>query len=51
MLQWGDQWSSLPAPPVTLVDADTGAEIEPVYVDAVSGRPLSELRVTHRFNR
>jgi DNA-binding HxlR family transcriptional regulator len=51
MLQWGDQWSSLPAPPVTLIDADTGAEIEPVYVDAVSGRPLSELRVTHRFNR
>jgi DNA-binding HxlR family transcriptional regulator len=51
LLQWGDEWSSLPAPPVTLLDADTGAEIEPVYVDAVSGRPLSELRVTRRFNR
>ena len=51
LLQWGDEWSSLPEPPVTLLDADTGAEIEPVYVDAVSGRPLSELRVTRRFNR
>jgi DNA-binding HxlR family transcriptional regulator len=51
LLQWGDEWSSLPEPPVTLLDADTGAEIEPVYIDAVSGRPLSELRVTRRFNR
>ena len=50
LLRWGDDWSSLPAPPVTLVDAETGADIEPVYVDAVSGRPLSELRVTRRFN-
>lgn len=50
MLQWGDAWSSLPEPPVTLVDADTGAEIEPVYVDAASGRPLADLHVTRRFN-
>jgi len=50
MLQWGDEWSALPEPPVTLIDADTGDEIEPVYVDRRSGRPLSELNVTRRFN-
>ena len=50
MLQWGDEWSALPEPPVTLIDADTGNEIEPVYVDRRSGRPLSELNVTRRFN-
>jgi len=50
MLQWGDKWSSLPEPPVTLIDADTGDEIEPVYVDRRSGRPLSELNVARRFN-
>ena len=51
LLQWGDEWSALPEPPVTLVDADTGAVIKPVYVDSASGRPLSEMRVTRRFNR
>ena len=50
MLQWGDEWSALPEPPVTLIDADTGDEIEPVYVDRRSGRPLSQLNVTRRFN-
>jgi len=50
MLQWGDEWSALPEPPVTLIDADTGGEIEPVYVDRRTGRPLSELNVTRRFN-
>jgi DNA-binding HxlR family transcriptional regulator len=51
LLQWGDEWSALPEPPVTLVDADTGEVIEPTYVDAVSGRPLTDVRVTRRFNR
>jgi DNA-binding HxlR family transcriptional regulator len=51
LLQWGDEWSPLPEPPVTLVDADSGAVIEPVYVDAASGRPLSDMQVTRRFNR
>jgi DNA-binding HxlR family transcriptional regulator len=51
LLQWGDEWSTLPEPPVTLLDADTGAVIEPVYVDAASGRPLDGMRVTRRFNR
>ena len=50
MLQWGDEWSALPEPPVTLIDADTGDEIEPVYVDRRSGRPLEDLKVTRRFN-
>ena len=50
MLQWGDEWSALPRPPVTLIDSETGHEIEPVYVDRHSGRPLSELNVTRRFN-
>jgi DNA-binding HxlR family transcriptional regulator len=51
LLQWGDEWSTLPEPPVTLLDADTGAVIEPVYVDAASGRPIDGMRVTRRFNR
>lgn len=50
MLQWGDEWSALPERPVTLLDASTGDEIEPVYVDRRSGTPLSELKVTRRFN-
>jgi DNA-binding HxlR family transcriptional regulator len=50
LLQWGDEWSALADPPVTLIDADTGAVVEPVYIDAASGRPLSEIRVTRRFN-
>ena len=50
MLQWGDEWSALPEPPVTLIDADTGDDIEPVYVDRRSGRPLEDLKVTRRFN-
>jgi DNA-binding HxlR family transcriptional regulator len=51
LLQWGDAWSDLDPPPVTLVDLDTDEPIEPTYVDQRSGRPLSELRVGRRFNR
>lgn len=51
LLQWGDRWSSLPEPPITLVDLDTDEPIEPIYVDARSGRPLGELRVGRRVNR
>jgi len=50
MMQWGDRWSHLPEPPVTLVDADTGEPVEPVYVDRSTGRELSDIRVTRRFN-
>lgn len=50
MLQWGDEWSGLATPPVTLIDATTGDEIDAVYVDRRSGTPLSELKIRHRFN-
>lgn len=50
MMQWGDRWSDLPEPPVTLVDADTDDPVDPVYVDRTTGRPLSDIRVTRRFN-
>ena len=50
LLQWGDQWSDLDPPPVTLVDLDTDEPIEPAYVDQRTGRPLTELRVGRRFN-
>ena len=50
MLLWGDEWSPLAEPPVTLIDAGTGDEIEPAYIDRRSGTPLSELKVAHRFN-
>lgn len=50
MLQWGDAWSDLPAPPVTLIDDATGKPIDPVYVDRTSGAPLATLRVGRRFN-
>jgi DNA-binding HxlR family transcriptional regulator len=50
MLQWGDRWSGLPEPPVTLVDRDSGAPVSPRYVDERSGRPLDELHVVARRN-
>ncbi len=50
MLRWGDDWSGLPEPPVTLLDAETGAELDPIYVDRSSGRPLDEIKVERRFN-
>jgi DNA-binding HxlR family transcriptional regulator len=50
LLQWGDTWSDLDSPPVTLVDLDTDEPIEAAYVDTRTGRPLSDLRVGRRFN-
>ncbi len=50
LLQWGDAWSDLDPPPVTLIDLDTEQPIEPAYVDGRTGRPLTELRVGRRFN-
>ena len=51
MLQWGDRWSELPEPPVTLIDADTGTPVEPLYIDRTSGRPLADIKVSRTFNR
>ncbi len=50
LLQWGDTWSDLDPPPITLVDLDTDEPIEAAHVDLRTGRPLSELRVGRRFN-
>jgi DNA-binding HxlR family transcriptional regulator len=48
MLQWGDEWSAPDGPPVTLVDADSGEPLAPVYVDVNTGRPLSGIRIERR---
>ncbi len=51
MLQWGDEWSGSDEPPVTLIDADTGELIRPLFVDESSGRPLSEIRLERRHRQ
>jgi DNA-binding HxlR family transcriptional regulator len=43
LMTWGDQWLRDDQPPTTLIDADTGETIDPVLVDARTGRPLDEL--------
>jgi DNA-binding HxlR family transcriptional regulator len=48
MLQWGDNWSAPGEPPVTLVDADSGESLTPVYVDERTGRRLIDLRIERR---
>jgi DNA-binding HxlR family transcriptional regulator len=48
LMEWGDRWSGEDEPPVTLLDDETGEPIEPVYVDARSGRPIQELQLTRR---
>jgi hypothetical protein len=50
LMQWGDHWSGVGEPPVTLLDLDSGDEIEPVYIDRRTGRPLSEFRIGRRLN-
>ena len=45
LMQWGDEWSALPEPPVHLVDGETGRVVEPVLVDRSTGTPIAELRV------
>jgi DNA-binding HxlR family transcriptional regulator len=50
LMQWGDEWSGVGEPPVTLLDLDTDAAIEPVYVDRRTGTPLRELRLGRRMN-
>jgi DNA-binding HxlR family transcriptional regulator len=48
MLQWGNQWSSLGDASVELVDLSTGRPVRPVVIDQVTGRPVSELRLTRQ---
>lgn len=50
LMQWGDDWSGIGEAPVTLLDIDTGDEVEPVYVDRRTGTELSELRLGRRLN-
>ncbi len=44
-MQWGDEWSDLPEPPVVFIDRDTGRTLDPVLVDRHTGQPLAELKV------
>jgi DNA-binding HxlR family transcriptional regulator len=48
MLQWGDRWSGVDEPPVSLFDVDTGEPVEPRFVDARTGRGLDEIRLERR---
>lgn len=50
MLQWGDEWSTIERPPVTLVDERTGEEIDPVYIDRRTGERLQDLSIARRHN-
>ena len=48
---WGIKHTDLDHHSVVLVDQDSGAEIEPVYVDRRSGRPLREIRAVFAAGR
>lgn len=50
LMQWGDQWSGIEAPPVTLLDRDTGEPIDPAYIDRGTGTALRDLRIVRRIN-
>ncbi|MEM9517215.1 MAG: helix-turn-helix domain-containing protein [Actinomycetota bacterium] len=50
MLQWGDKWSDLPQPPVTLVDATSDEPLDLGYVDRSTGRQLRDISVSRRIN-
>ena len=45
LTQWGDEWVRDDDPPTHLVDAATGARIDPVLVDRRTGIPLEDLQV------
>ncbi len=51
MSQFGNRWSDLGDDRITLVDATTGDEIDPRYVDARTGTPLAEMRLERRRRR
>jgi DNA-binding HxlR family transcriptional regulator len=48
MTQFGNRWSDLGDRRVRLVDAATGDEVEPRYVDARTGTPLADLHIERR---
>ena len=51
MWRFGEDWMFDDAPTVELVDADTGALVRPVVVDAESGRAMDSFRSRVRFSR
>ena len=50
MLGWGDEWAGFDEPPITLVDRESGDDLDPIYVDRNSGTPIAEIAVGRRFN-
>ncbi|HEV8028341.1 MAG TPA: helix-turn-helix domain-containing protein [Stellaceae bacterium] len=40
LMAWGERWSPPDGVTIAVVDKDTGAALEPVLVDARTGRPL-----------
>lgn len=42
---WGNRWLSPDGAPVTLVDRESGAAIEPVVVDRITGEPIDPRRI------
>jgi len=53
MLEWGNEWLDWgdDGPPVHLVDRETGEPVEPVLVDARTGRPLDARRTRAVYTR
>lgn len=45
LMTWGDEWSGTADPPVVLVDRETGAPLDPIYVDRHSGRLLDDITI------
>jgi DNA-binding HxlR family transcriptional regulator len=40
MIEWGNKHFSPEGPSVVIIDAKTGAPAQPMFIDALSGRPL-----------
>ena len=51
MWRFGEDWMFDDAPTVELVDAETGAAVRPVVIDAETGRPMDSFRSRVRFSR
>lgn len=45
LMQWGDEWSDLPEPPVRILDRESGEVLDPVLIDRRTGRPLDEVKM------
>jgi len=51
MWRFGEDWMFDDAPTVELVDAETGAVVRPVVIDAETGRPMDSFRSRVRVSR